>query len=278
MKIRTLLMLMALAVLLPFALATAAALKQIEEGQREAAVRGLHETARATSLIVDREVQASIAALTVLGNSRSLAAGDMKAFYDSAAALNKMPDIWSFLLDDKGQQVFNTIRPFGAHPPPPVSAERVRNALNTGQPVVSELIDGAVTKTKLTTVNVPAAAGGRKFVVGQAFSVEHWKRKALTEKVPTDWIVAVLDSKGRFIARSHNADKYIGESAGAELIAAVASGPGRPCAPLDVGRHRVLRRLHEVRVNWLDDCRRSSRHHHRGAFPAVLYGSYRAVF
>lgn len=225
MKIRTFLVLMALAILLPFALTTAAALYFIKEGQKQTALRGLQETARATSLIVDREVQSSIAALSVLGNSRSLAMGDLRALYDSAAALNRMPDIWSFLLDEKGQQVFNTIRPFGTPPPPPVSAERVRVALTTGKPVVSDLIEGAITKTNLTTINVPAAAGGGKFVVGQAFAVEHWSRKVLTEKVPEDWIVAVVDNKGRFIARSHNAAKYIGQLAPPELVAAAAASP-----------------------------------------------------
>jgi signal transduction histidine kinase/CheY-like chemotaxis protein len=224
MKIRTLLILMAVAILLPFALATTAALYQIREGQRETALRGLRETARATSLIVDRETQGSIAALTVLGNARSLAEGDMAAFYRSAAALNRHPDIWSFLLDDKGQQVFNTLVPFGTPPPPAVSAERVRKALQTGRPVISDLIDGAITKTKLTTINVPAAAGAGKYVVGQAFSVDHWTRRALTEKVPADWIVAVIDSKGKFIARSHDSQKYLGRQARPELVAAASQG------------------------------------------------------
>ena len=223
MKIRTLLILMAVAILLPFGLATTGALYKIKEGQKETALRGLRETARATSLIVDREVQSSISALTVLGNARSLAAGDMHAFYGRAAELNKKPDIWSFLLDENGQQIFNTIVPFGTPPPPAVSAERVSKALASGRPVVSDLIHGAITKTQLTTVNVPAGAGDGKYVVGQAFSVDYWKRKALTETVPGDWIVAIIDSKGIFIARSQGADKYVGQQARPELVAAAAS-------------------------------------------------------
>jgi len=225
MKIRSLLILMAMAILLPFALATAAALYQIKESQKDTALRGLRETARATALIVDREVQSSISALTVLGNARSLAAGDLAAFYQSATALDRKPDIWSFLLDEHGQQVLNTIVPFGTPPPPAVSLERVRTALKTGRPVVSDLIDGAVTKAKLTTINVPAAAGAGKYVVGQAFSVNHWARKALTERVPADWIVAVIDANGKFIARSHEPQKYLGQAARPELVAAAFTVP-----------------------------------------------------
>ncbi len=157
----------------------------------------------------------------MLGNSRSLEQGDLQAFYNKAFALNQ-PDVRSFLLNEKGEQVLNTIVPFGTPAPPAVSSERVRIVKESGRPLVSELITGSVTRRKLTTVNVQAAAAGGRYVVGQAFAVEHWKRKALTEQVPSDWIVAVIDQKGRFIARSHGADKYVGEQARPELVAAAA--------------------------------------------------------
>ena len=121
MRIRTLLALMAVAILLPVVLAAGIALDQIREGEREAALRGLRETARATSLIVDREVQGSLSALKALGQSPSLKQGDLKAFYAEAAALNQLPDVWTFLLDETGTQVLNTLVPFGTPPPPPIS-------------------------------------------------------------------------------------------------------------------------------------------------------------
>ncbi len=77
MRIRSLLVLMAVAILLPVVLAAGIALDQIREGERAAALRGLRETARATSLIVDREVQGSLSALKALSHSRSLQQGDL---------------------------------------------------------------------------------------------------------------------------------------------------------------------------------------------------------
>ena len=223
MRIRTLLALMAVAILLPVVLAAGIALDQIREGEREAALRGLRETARATSLIVDREVQGSLSALKALGQSPSLKQGDLKAFYAEAAALNQLPDVWTFLLDETGTQVLNTLVPFGTPPPPPIAAERVAQVLSSGKPVVSNLLVGPVTKKLLTTVNVAADVGPRRFVVAQAFVVEHWTRTALRQNLPPDWIVGVLDRDGRFIARSHKTAEYLGQRARPELVAAAAA-------------------------------------------------------
>ena len=225
MRIRTLLVLMAVAILLPVVLAAGIALDQIREGERKAALRGLRETARATSLIVDREMQGSLSALKALGQSPSLKRGDLKAFYAEAAALNQLPEVWTFLLDETGTQVLNTLVPFGTPPPPPppAAAERVAQVLSSGTPVVSNLLVGPVTKKLLITVNVAAGVGPRRFVVGQAFVVDHWTRTALQQRLPPDWIVGVLDRDGRFIARSHKAAEYLGQQARPELVAAAAA-------------------------------------------------------
>ena len=75
MRIRSLLVLMAVAVLLPVVLASVVALDKIRDGERQAALRGLQETVRATGLIVDREAQGSLSALKALSNSAHLRTG-----------------------------------------------------------------------------------------------------------------------------------------------------------------------------------------------------------
>ena len=223
MRIRTLLVLMAVAILLPVVLAAGIALDQIREGEREAALRGLRETARATSLIVDREVQGSLSALKALAQSPSLRQGDLEAFHAQAAALNQLPDVWTFLLDETGTQVLSTIVPFGSPPPPPIAQERVAQVLSTGKPVVSGLLVGPVTKKLLTTVNVPVDGAASRYVVAQAFAVDHWTRTALSQRLPPDWIVGVIARDGRFIARSHKTAEYLGQPARPELVAAAAA-------------------------------------------------------
>ena len=215
---------MAAAVLLPVVLASVIALEKIREGERKAELRGLQETVRATALIVDREAQGSLSALAALGNSTYLRTENFRAFYDQAAALDRKPDVWTLLLDDQGRQILNTIVPFGSPAPQPVSRERVAQVLATGKPLVTDLIQGPVTGKLLTTIYVPVkVAGGRSFVVAQAFSVDHWRQVALHQQVPPEWIVAVIDHQGKFISRSHRATELVGRQARPELVAAAAA-------------------------------------------------------
>ena len=226
MRIRSQLIVIAVAVLLPVLLATGMAIEKIREGAREAALRGLHETVRATVLTVDRDVQSSLSALKVLGNSENLETRNFEDFYRKAAALNQLPDVWTLLLDSTGTQVLNTAVPFDTPLPPPLRAaqERVSEVLSTQQPSITNLYVGPIAGELLTTFYVPAAAaGGRSFVVAQAFSVDHWKRTAFQRSLPPSWIVAVIDRNGKFIFRSHKTDELLGQSARPELVAAAAA-------------------------------------------------------
>ena len=224
MRIRTHLTLMAAAVLLPVVLASAIALGKIRDGEREAALRGLRESVRATALMVDRDAQGSLSALTALGNSEHLQTGNFQAFYDQAAALNRLPDVWTLLLDAQGRQLVNTVVPFGTPlTDAAVARERVAQVLATGKPLVTDLVPGPVTGKLFITIYVPAlAAGGKTFVVAQAFSVDHWRKIAQHEEIPSNWIVAVIDQQGKFIARSHNPSALVGQPARTELVAAAA--------------------------------------------------------
>ncbi|MEO8654942.1 MAG: ATP-binding protein [Ramlibacter sp.] len=228
MRIRSLLVLMAIAILLPVVLAAGVALDQIREGERAAALRGLRETARATSLIVDREVQGSLAALKALSHSRSLQGGDLHAFYAEAGAINQLPDVWTLLIDEKGRQILNTITPFGTAPPsapPQEDVARVAEVLASGKPAVSNLLVGPVTGKLLTVVTIPVPVGQKRYLLVQAFAVDHWKRTVLQQQLPADWIVAVIDLSGRFIARSHRTGEFLGKQARTELVAAAAGSP-----------------------------------------------------
>ena len=223
MRIRTHLVLMASAILLPMALAAGIALEKIRDGEREAALRGLRETVRATALIVDREVQGSLSGLKALGNSANLETGDLQAFYAQATALNQLPDVWTLLLDADGKQLVNTALPYGTPTPPPVSGDRVRKVLESQLPAATDLFVGPATGKLVTTVYAPAkAAGGKSYVVAQAFMVDHWRKTALQQDLPANWIVAVIDRNGRFIARSHKAQELVGQQARPELVAAAA--------------------------------------------------------
>ena len=128
------------------------------------------------------------------------------------------------LLDETGTQRLNTKVPFGTPPPPPSAKERVATVLSTQRPLVTGVFPGPVTGLLLTTIYVPAKASpAGRFVVGQAFSVEHWKKAAMKPEGRDNWVVAVIDATGKFISRSHRTDEYLGRQARPELVHAAAA-------------------------------------------------------
>lgn len=222
MKIRSQLLLMAAAILIPVIAVSGMALKKIREAGQQAELRGLSETARSTALIVDREVQGSLSALKALGSSPNLESRDFEAFYRQAAAFNQQGDSWTVLFDDKGRELVNTAVPYGAVLPLfPVRADMVRNVLSSQKAMTTDLQAGAVTGKLLTAVNIPAtAAGGTSFVVAQVFTVDYWKKEAFQANLPAEWITGVIDRKGLFIARSFRADELVGQPGVPGLLAA----------------------------------------------------------
>src|SRR4051812_2794703 len=84
MRVRGLLLLVAAVVFVPGFLAAMVAVGKVRESEREASLRGLRETVRASALLVDREVQRSLGAMTALAQSEHLLTGNLKGFYDQA--------------------------------------------------------------------------------------------------------------------------------------------------------------------------------------------------
>ncbi|RZI86783.1 MAG: hybrid sensor histidine kinase/response regulator [Rubrivivax sp.] len=227
MRIRALLFLVVAIVLIPGFLAAAIAVEKVKEGERQAALRGLSETVRATSLLVDGEVQRSLGALTALANSVYLDTGNFQGFYEQAKAIDQPPSVWTLLLDQNGQQLLNTAVPLGTPMPAPTARETVAQVLATRKPVVTDLRIGPVTGKRLITIYSPAITPqGKRYVVAQAFSVDHWTKTALQPQVRPDWVVAVIDRHGKFIARSQRTQELLGQPARPELVAAAAASHG----------------------------------------------------
>lgn len=224
MRIRSLLALVTTAIFLPGFLAAVMAVQKVREGERQAALNALRETVRASALLVDGEVQRSIGALTALGESDHLRTRDFRAFHQEALAANKPPHVWTLLFDETGTQVVNTVVPYGTTLPMAVSEGNVQKALDTGRPLVSDLHVGPVTGRLLTTLYVPTRSrDGRRYVVAQAFAVDHWRDTALQVKNGSPATIGVIDRTGRFISRNVNPEATLGKQARPELVAAAAA-------------------------------------------------------
>ena len=223
MRIRIFIALMVAAIMLPLVLASAYAVNQIRLEEKVASLASLHKTVDAIRLTVDRDIQSSIAAMMALGNSEHLQTGNLEAFYAQAKAINRTNNSWVTLLRSDGTQVLNTAVSFAEPPTASAPSILVDRALTTNKPFVSDIFAGPRTGRELIAVYVPSTAvGTTKYVLAQGFSLAHWKDIAKQQDIPANWIVAVIDRTGRFIARNHKSDEFVGRNARPELVAAAA--------------------------------------------------------
>jgi signal transduction histidine kinase/ActR/RegA family two-component response regulator len=223
MKIRAYIALCVLAILVPVILFSWVAMSELQNSAREDAIRGLKEVAHSTALIVDRELYSAEIALKVLRSSAYLANNDYARFHAQAKTLNVDNSRWVTLLTESGQQLVNTLVPYGTLLPPltPARAKDVKKQLSEGKTVVSDLVPGTLDGTLRTEITVPVETrDGNRYLLSVVFSTDHFRSAITDNRTPKDWVVAIVDSNGKFIARSLDAATKIGVPARPELVAA----------------------------------------------------------
>nr|WP_314543089.1 ATP-binding protein [uncultured Massilia sp.] len=227
MKIRAYLLFMIGAIVLPISLFAAVALQTLLRSEREAALQALTETVSATALLVDRELNSSEAALRVLARSPHLASGDIRAFYDHAKSADRGEDGRTILFDAEGQQLINTVAPYGAplRPAPDYVRERTRRVIDTQQTVVSDLIIGALQQIPVTTINIPVPLdGGQRYVLASVFSPDYFSGLIARRSMPASWTLSVIDRAGHYVARSRMPTR-LGSFANPALMTAANAQP-----------------------------------------------------
>lgn len=219
LKARAYLAVMALAVLVPIILFSAIALSMLMQAERKAALHSLQETARATVLAVDRELSIAEARARVLSSAVSLADNKLEAFHQRASASNVGSRSWTVLIDESGQQLVNTLVPYGTTLPRRERPEIGREVLDSGAMRVSDLISGVVAGGPLITVDVPVIlADKRRYVLSQAFYPDELEAALRKGEVPPNYIIGIFDRKGISIARSHRAKELVGKPVRKDLF------------------------------------------------------------
>jgi signal transduction histidine kinase len=182
------------------------------------------DTARALAQTVDRELVRGQAALQVLSASPLLGSGDIAGFYRQAQeALGFLPGNVLALSDVSGQQLINTLRPYGE--PLPVGANRaqLRRVAETGRPAISDLFVGAVSRQPLITLDVPVRRGDQVvFVLSMGFFPDRLGEILARANLPPGWVGAIFDTQGTVVARTHDAQRYIGQKGSPALVQRMA--------------------------------------------------------
>ena len=208
--------------LIPGILAGSILLYDGYQNNRDQLEQGALQTARALSQAMDRDVAGIQGKLQILATSPYLRNGDFQTFYRQAQEILSTEGLAEaiILLDGTGQQIFNTLLPFGSALPKSGRTEMLHRTFETGRPLVSDLYIGAATRRPFVALEVPVWRDGKViYALDMGISAERLNRLLLEQKLPEGWIAALMDSQKTIVARSRNPEQAMGKKATPDLQA-----------------------------------------------------------
>jgi len=198
--------------IVPAALTAGILIFQSYQRERASLERDMIATAGALMQAVDADINGVHSAVKVLASSRALKSGDLRTFYDEAVAALPMQLGSNIVLHDPtGQQLINTIKPYGAPLPRETDLRMIENAVATGEPVVSDLFKGPATGRWVLGTTVPVFIDGKiKYLVGMGMFSDRLGEVLRRQKVPPGWMVSILDRVGTIGARTKDGEIQVG--------------------------------------------------------------------
>ncbi len=224
MTLQRLLIRLVAACVIPAAVAAVLLIGYSYDRQRAIIEQRTLEVARALVQAVDRELARNQAALLVLATSPYLASGDLAAFQRQAQdAIRDLPGDSFVLSDASGQQLVNTLRPFGEALPLRGNLAQLRRLFETSQPAISDLFVGQVMRRPIIALDVPVRRGDRvAFALALGIFPERLGEILARQKIPPDWVVSIFDSQGTHVARSRAAEQFVGQKGSPALVQRMA--------------------------------------------------------
>lgn len=223
--IRTKLIHVVLTLVIPGWIAMAGVIFSFYQQERAHIIQNTIGISRALMAAVDRELVSTIAAAQVLAASPSLASDDLSRFHNEASALVPLGIGNNFVITDaSGQQLLNTLRPYGEPLPTlPGNADLRREMFASGKPSVGDLFVGPITKTPLVRIQVPVFRGGEiKYALGVGLALESFSEILQGQRLPPKWIAVILDKSGVIVARTHSPERFVGQKAASTALKAMS--------------------------------------------------------
>ena len=224
MRLRTIIVLIALVSAVPLGLFAGWLLFHSWQEQRGLVDRQNVDTARAISLVVDKEVESTAAALNVLASIDALDGPDLVAFSPVAMRLVARQPHWRSILltDPNGRVLFDS-----ADDPGPevrvLSPDWVRRVAATQRLAVSDLFEEGSTGRFFVMIGVPVIrANAVRGILAAQIGSEALSDILRRQNPPVGGVVTLLDGTRRIMARTRNEDEYVGKPPTPRFQAAAA--------------------------------------------------------
>jgi signal transduction histidine kinase len=225
MKIRTYLLVFALAILLPMIAFSGIAVWAFDRQQRALVERSGVETARALVSAVDRELNAILTTLATLATARSLELGDMPMFQEDARRVMGRQRAWITitLFAPTGRRVMDLATPAGAPMTDLVEPESFQTVLRTAQPAIGHVAAGPRGRYAFA-VRVPVLREGAVVSVLTGVIEPAAIGHILTQQqIPADWLGTVFDATRTVVARTRGTEEFVGRSVSPQFAGLLAT-------------------------------------------------------
>ena len=164
------------------------------------------------ALVVDAELDRGLAILRGLSASNSLASEDFARLHSEARRALAGSDAVILLRDLETRQIFNTEVPFGTELPPAIKlTDAELEVFRAGRPFVSNVYASPLSGETRYAVALPIQRNGQTELLLSLTAPASRLRDILEKATPPNWISAVGDRRGYYIARSERHDEVTGK-------------------------------------------------------------------
>ncbi len=220
MRLRSQLLLFALATLLPLVAFAVLLSGLLVERERDTFRRGAADRARAILTAVDLQLSGVVTALDGLALSRAIDENDLADFHTQAQrVLASRPD-WRTLqlASTSGQPLVDASVTFGSPLPAFDGAPYRERVVKGAQPVVGVLTRASGMAESYVPVVVPVLRyGDVRYLLSATVAPAAFNDLLAQQKLPDTWTGAVLDAVQRVVARNRETERFVGSLATADL-------------------------------------------------------------
>jgi len=216
-SVRGRLVLLTVSLLVPALLSMGFLLAGADRESRGQLYQQLVTTARALNGAVDRQAAVGVSVAETLATDQALINGDWAAFHARARRAMERRAGWIVVADADGQQVVNTLKPYGAPLPRIKRTREEATAFAAGRSKVSDLLEGPVAGKPVITVGAPIMVKGKFYVLSYVVDSASFTSVFRQQRVPDSWVATLLDNHRHVIARSRLNDRFTGSLASKDM-------------------------------------------------------------
>lgn len=183
-----------------------------------------YDTVNNVTFLFDREIGRLRGLLNGLALSPSLIDGNFDSFRAHAKTIADSTNGPLAVFDLTGNELFSTRDPNDSTPPQITKFAPV-DGLKSDRIGVSDIAPGTASHPPVITIAVPVLRGGLPvYILQSTMRAERLSTLFADASLEPGWVSGVVDRQGRFVARSLNPERMVGEMARPELgIAASGS-------------------------------------------------------